>query len=121
MELLSTLLLKLARGKKASTHEIEILKNDLIGDRIQVAIVRDVKTDGMSEFVQEQIDVMQQCWSGFSTWWMKYFKLRTDDAVPVEALWRIYIPFSQWIVQQKRKRCGQRGYVVGVYGSQGRG
>ena len=45
---------------------------------------------------------------------------RIED-IPVDTLWRFYIPLSQWIVEQKRSLRPHDVYVLGLYGSQGRG
>ena len=102
-----------------------MLKQTLLADPVQRAIIEATPTT-VDDVVQERIAVLQKVWPGFSAWWKDYFKVETDEGIPIDALWRVYLPFSQWIVEQKRAKAPTDGdpnalYVVGVYGSQGRG
>ena len=102
-----------------------MLKQTLLADPVQRAIIEATPTT-VDDVVQERIAVLQKVWPGFSAWWKDYFKVETDEGIPIDALWRVYLPFSQWIVEQKRTKAPTDGdpnalYVVGVYGSQGRG
>ena len=115
----------IAQGRSPTPNERRMLKQTLLADPVQRAIIEATPTT-VDDVVQERIAVLQKVWPGFSAWWKDYFKVETDEGIPIDALWRVYLPFSQWIVEQKRAKAPTDGdpnalYVVGVYGSQGRG
>lgn len=110
-------LTEIAGGKTPTQEELWMLESTLLIDPIpSVFQTSDVQTS--SQMVRERIRIMQKVWPSFSTWWQEY--LNTDE-VPTDNLWRVYIPFSQFIVREKRRVRPNDLYILGVYGSQGRG
>lgn len=114
-------LLRIAQGHQPTRDELCTLASILEADSVQTAIIPVTATMSAEDIVQERCRIMQRAWPTFSQWWLQYFQGSTVEAIPVETLWRLYIPFSQWIVEQKSRSRPHDVYVVGVYGSQGRG
>jgi len=116
-----SLLLRIAHGHHPTRDEFHTLARTLEEDPVQTAIIPVTAAMSAADLVQERCFRMQRAWPTFSQWWLQYFRGSTVETIPVETLWRLYIPFSQWIVEQKSRTRPQEVYVVGVYGSQGRG
>lgn len=117
----------IARGRQPTEAELRMLEETLLVDLVQTAILGAHHAQAR-QVVLDRIRVMHMAWPGFSRWWREHFTLRwdEDDRIPVDSLWRVYIPFSQWIVEQARSKphtdVDPNGlYIVGFYGSQGRG
>lgn len=54
---------------------------------------------------------------GLFSWWRRRF----NQEPPIESLWYVYLPLSEWIVEQKRRTAGKRLFIFGISGSIGRG
>lgn len=111
----------IAQGHKPTDVETRMLVRILKTDAVQTAIIPITKKRRAEHIVKERIAILQKVWPAFSHWWLQYLHIDRIEAVPVDTLWRVYIPFSQWIVEQKRALRPDDVYVVGIYGSQGRG
>ncbi|HTZ45091.1 MAG TPA: hypothetical protein VMB79_14625 [Jatrophihabitans sp.] len=69
--------------------------------------------------IAERIAVLPRVWPPFAAWWRDYFA--GEVAVSLLDLWRLYLPFAQWIVRQKRRHRPGAPFVVGFNGSPGAG
>ena len=98
-----------------------MLVRTLKTDAVQTAIIPITAKHRAEHMVKERIHILQKIWPAFSHWWLHYLQVNRIEDIPVDTLWRFYIPFSQWIVEQKRSLRSGDVYVLGIYGSQGRG
>ena len=98
-----------------------MLVRTLKTDVVQTAIIPITKKHSAENIVEERMHILQKIWPAFSQWWLQYLKINKVEDIPVDTLWRFYIPLSQWVVEQKRSLRPDDVYVVGIYGSQGRG
>jgi pantothenate kinase-related protein Tda10 len=81
----------------------------------------DLELTDLAAIVRERLRLLGDVWPSFGGWWRGYFGV--DDAVPVPVvdLWRVYIPFAQWIVREKRRCRPDMPFLVGFNGSPGAG
>ncbi len=99
-----------------SPAEFEMLKTLTLSDKIQREVFGVTETNVEFE-LRERIDLFQKTLPGFETL-MKEEKI--NDMGP-DIFWRIYIPLSRWMYQQKMKKRPNEAYVAGFYGSLGIG
>jgi len=66
-----------------------------------------------------RIELLPRVWPAFAGWWRSYFG--DELPPPIGELWRLYLPFAQWIVRHKRRSRPDRPFVVGFNGSPGAG
>jgi pantothenate kinase-related protein Tda10 len=111
----------IAQGHKPTDAEMRMLVRTLQMDRVQTAIIPVTQKSSAEHIVKERLHILQTIWQSFSHWWLQYLQVYRIEDIPVDTLWRFYIPFSQWIVGQKRALRPDDVYVIGIYGSQGRG
>jgi len=117
----TSLLHDIAQGHKPTGVETHMLVRTLKTDVVQTAIIPITKKHSAENIVEERMHILQKIWPAFSQWWLQYLKINKVEDIPVDTLWRFYIPLSQWVVEQKRSLRPDDVYVVGIYGSQGRG
>jgi pantothenate kinase-related protein Tda10 len=70
---------------------------------------------------RERVRLLKSLWEGFARWWFSYFPDADDVSAPIVDLWRLYIPFAQWITGEKRRRRPGELFMVGFNGSPGAG
>lgn len=122
---LAAILLEAAEGRSVGAPELDALAETTINDPIPSAFSA---TDGLAsprEVALERIRLMR-CLSGpFTDWWLRYFSDSSPEASAASAaltdLWRLYLPFGQWIVRAKRKTRPDGLFMVGFNGSPGAG
>jgi D-glycerate 3-kinase len=111
----------MAQGHKPTEAEMWMLVRTLQTDVVQTAIIPVAHESKAEHMVKERLQILQTIWPSFSHWWLQYLQVHRIADIPVDTVWRLYIPLSQWIVEQKRAARPDDVYVVGIYGSQGRG
>jgi pantothenate kinase-related protein Tda10 len=111
----------IAQGRKPTDAEMRMFVRTLQRDSVQTAIIPVTHKDNPEHIVEERLHILQKIWPSFSHWWLQYLQVHRIEDIAVDTLWRLYIPLSQWIVEQKRAVRPEDVYVVGIYGSQGRG
>ena len=114
-------LLTIAQGHRPARAELQTLARALEDDALSTSLLPWPESPSAESLVEERCRVMQRAWPAFSAWWRQYFPGATVETIPIDTLWRFYIPFSQWLVEQKARARPQSVYVAGIYGSQGRG
>jgi len=92
-----------------------------LDDSLAAAFADPVPADAVAAeaAVAEQIVLLARVWGPFAAWWRSYFADGVD--VPLCDLWRLYLPFAQWIVREKRRRRPAGPFMVGFNGSPGAG
>jgi len=127
-ERLSLILPGIVDGRPVSAAELDTLAAATRDDPVQSAFSPVGDVDSPHDVALERIYLVQRLWGPFSEWWRGYFSDRgsggrdgTDACVPLTDLWRLYIPFSQWIVREKRRRRPGELFVIGFNGSPGAG
>ena len=97
----ATSIREIAQGRDPTPEEIRMLERTLLVDPVQRAFMQ-VHGKDVSQVVQERIRILQASWPAFSGWWRNHFSLRADESsqIPVDSLWRVYIPLAQWTAQQ---------------------
>jgi pantothenate kinase-related protein Tda10 len=111
----------ITQGHKPTEAEMWMLVRTLQTDAVQTAVIPVTHENSAEYMVKERLQILQTIWPSFSHWWLQYLQVHRIADIPVDTLWRCYIPLSQWIVEQKRAVRPDEVYVVGIYGSQGRG
>jgi len=109
----------IAQGRKPIDAEMRMLVRTLQTDGVQTAIIPIANSAEHS--TKERLHILQKVWPSFSHWWRQYLQVHRIEDIAVDTLWRLYIPLSQWLVEQKRALRPEDVYVIGIYGSQGRG
>jgi pantothenate kinase-related protein Tda10 len=118
---LTPLLLAAAEGRPASTAEVDALAVALRDDPVLRAFSPDGAVGSPRTVALERIQLVQSLWEPFFQWWCCYFREGGDIGGPMTDLWRLYIPLSQWIVREKRKRRPDELFMIGFNGSPGAG
>src|SRR5215471_1322880 len=109
----------IAPGHKPIDAEMRMLVRTLQTDGVQTAIIPIANSAEHS--TKERLHILQKVWPSFSHWWRQYLQVHRIEDIAVDTLWRLYLPLSQWLVEQKRALRPEDVYVIGIYGSQGRG
>lgn len=73
------------------------------------------------EVARERIQLAQSLRGPFAAWWRSYFPGGEDASASMTDLWRLYLPFGQWILREKRRRRPGELFVIGFNGSPGAG
>jgi pantothenate kinase-related protein Tda10 len=100
---------------------VDALTVALRDDPILSAFSPDGATGWPRTVALERIQLVQSLWEPFHQWWCSYFRGSGDLGAPMTDLWRLYIPLSQWIVREKRKRRPDELFMIGFNGSPGAG
>lgn len=112
------ILSKIADSRPVSPAELRTLTAATRDDPLPAAFD---PTDGSADSILwERIDLLRTVGRPFAQWWAAYFP-DGSVTVPVDELWRLYLPFSQWILREKRKRRPDGLFLVGFNGSPGAG
>ncbi len=115
-------LAEISQGRTPTQEEVQELTAWLMADPVQTAVLRVPPGGTPEDVVRNRIEAMRKTWPAFSAWWQDYFKdSPSPPPLPIDSLWRVYVPLSQWILQQKREVRPEGVYVFGVSGSQGVG
>src|SRR5215470_4183890 len=124
---LSPILLGIVQGRPAGAVELDTLAAAMREDSVQSAFLP-IDAVGSRHLVLERIDLVKSLWEPFAAWWRSYF---SDDRgapmtdrgadAPMTDLWRLYIPFAEWVVREKRSRRPDELFVIGFNGSPGAG
>jgi pantothenate kinase-related protein Tda10 len=99
--------------------ELDALAAATGDDPVQPAFAPAGGTESARAAVLERIELVRCLWGPFAEWWHHYFA--GSVSVPLTDLWRLYVPFGQWIVREKRKRRPGELFMVGFNGSPGAG
>ena len=104
-------------GQGVPAKHLTLVKSIMLADASE-AEAWGVSLDTIDQVIEQRLEILKDIWPDFSAWWKETLKTET---VPIDTLWHVYIPFAQRIVEEKRATRPDGVYVVGVYGSQGRG
>lgn len=124
-EPLSLILRGIADGGPVCVAELDTLATAMRDDPVESAFSPISDVGSPHNVVLERIHLLRCLWGPFAEWWYGYFSDDRsgdgDASVPVTDLWRLYIPFSQWIVREKRSRRPGEMFVIAFNGSPGAG
>ncbi|MCF3142728.1 kinase-like protein [Streptomyces platensis] len=118
---LSPLLLGIAEGRPVSAVELDALAAATRDDRVQSAFSPLGGVESPRAVALERIHLLKSLGKPFAEWWRSYFTGDDGASAPMTDLWRLYIPFGQWIVREKRERRPGELFMVGFNGSPGAG
>lgn len=118
---LSPILQRVVEGRSLSAAELAALTTATCGDPIQSAFSPVGEVDSPRAVALARIDLMKSLWEPFFEWWRSYFPAREETSARMTDLWRLYIPFGQWIVHEKRKHRPDELFMIGFNGSPGAG
>src|SRR5215471_12187835 len=117
----ASLLRAIAQGHTPTDAERRLLVSTFQVDAVQTAMTPVTPQHNAEHMVNDRLSLLRTLWRPFAQWWQHYLQVHRTEDIPVDTLWRLYMPLSQWIVEQKRAVRPGDVYVVGMYGSQGRG
>jgi D-glycerate 3-kinase len=114
-------LIKAAHGDPPDASLLAELERWLLADPLQRAIVA-AHVSSASEIVRYRLAMLKKVWPAFIRDW----NAATAAPPDIDTLWRLYLPFVEWLIAQKRAKKGSAGnpnalFLLGIYGSQGRG
>lgn len=118
---LEPVLLGIVEGRPVGAAELDVLAAATRDDPIQSVFLPTSGTDSPRTIALERTALVKSLWGPFAGWWRSYFAGSDGVRVPITDLWRLYIPFGQWIVREKRRRRPGELFVVGFNGSPGAG
>jgi len=120
-ERFSPLLLGIIEGRPVSVSDLDVLAAATREDPVQAAFLPGGGTALPRTVALERIRLLKSLWGPFAGWWRSYFSGVIDVSARVTDLWRLYLPFSQWIVHEKRVRQPGELFMIGFNGSPGAG
>jgi pantothenate kinase-related protein Tda10 len=117
--LLDSVLAGITDGWPVTAAELTALAATIQNDPVQGAFA----PAGQSprETAEERVRVLRRVADPFARWWRGYFADQGGTSVPLVELWRLYIPFCQWLLRDKSRRRPDELYMVGFNGSPGAG
>jgi pantothenate kinase-related protein Tda10 len=120
----SPVLTRLIAGDLVPDAELSALVSATLVDPVASAFSPCGRTDPPADVVRERIELVRGLGGQFIDWWRGYFPGSRSpgglDAAMTD-LWRLYLPFSQWIAGEKRRRRPGELYMIGFNGSPGSG
>jgi pantothenate kinase-related protein Tda10 len=118
---LSPILLEIVEGRPVSAVELDALAGATRYDPVQSTFSPVGGVDSARMVALERVHLVKKLWGPFAEWWSLYFSDGNGASAPVTDLWRLYLPFGQWIVREKRKRRPGELFMIGFNGSPGAG
>ncbi|SCL25386.1 Pantothenate kinase-related protein Tda10 (topoisomerase I damage affected protein) [Micromonospora nigra] len=112
------ILSKIVDSRPVSRAELRTLAAATRDDPLPAAF--DHTDDSADSILRDRIGLLRTVGRPFARWWASYFP-DGSATVPVDELWRLYLPFSQWILAEKRRRRPDGLFLVGFNGSPGAG
>jgi pantothenate kinase-related protein Tda10 len=118
---LSPILRQVADGQPVRAVELDALARATRDDPIQSVFSPVGGVDSADDIARERIQLLGSLWEPFAGWWRSYFLNGEGASAPMTDLWRLYIPFVQWILREKRKHQPGELFMIGFNGSPGAG
>lgn len=108
-------------GRSDGAAELDVLAMATCDDPISSVFVPSGRVESPRAVARERIRLMRGVRGAFDDWWRSYFSDGVAADAPLTELWRLYIPFAQWIAHEKRRRRPDELFMVGFNGSPGAG
>ncbi|CAM3806517.1 kinase-like protein [Nocardiopsis rhodophaea] len=118
---LAPVLSGIAGGRPAGRAEIALLTAAVHGDPLQAAFAPPGGHADSGRAALERVRLLRGAWPTFADWWRGYFPGAEGPPPPVADLWRLHLPFCQWIVRERERRRPGGMLLVGFNGSPGAG
>jgi pantothenate kinase-related protein Tda10 len=118
---LAPILPGIADGRPVSAADLDALTAAARSDPVQRAFTPAAQAGCSGEIVRERAALMTVLWEPFAQWWDSCLPGGQPASMLMTDLWRLYLPFGQWIVREKRKRRPGGLFMIGFNGSPGAG
>jgi pantothenate kinase-related protein Tda10 len=115
---LAPLLQRVVHGKPLAPGEFSTLDTLAATDPVQSAFT---PAPEPGDLTFERIRLLPLVWEPLRRWWDGYFAGAGRREAALTDLWRLYLPFAQWIVREKRRRRPGELFMIGFNGSPGSG
>lgn len=117
---LAPVLPRIADGRPVSAADLDALTAAARNDPVQLAFTPAGPAGSARELARERVALMRVLWQPFAGWWDSYLPGQSASTLMLD-LWRLYLPFGQWIVREKRARRPGGLFMIGFNGSPGAG